>query len=93
MINSKNSLSYELAPPINIHRKNAAERTICTFKNHFLPKLATCPPHFPIAEWDRLIDQAQLTLTLLRAARIHPKLSAQAYLFGNHGFNKVPFLP
>ena len=76
----KENLKYELAPP-NMHRRNAAERAIRTFKNHFLSGLATCPPHFPITEWDRLLDQAQVTLNLLRTARINPKLSAQAYLW------------
>ena len=55
-------LDYELAPP-HMHRRNAAERAIRTFKNHFLAGLAACPPHFPITEWDRLIPQAQLTLS------------------------------
>ena len=87
----KNNLDYELAPP-NIHRRNVVERVICTFKNHFLAGLATCP-HFPISKWDRLIEQAQFKLNLLKTSRINPKLSSQAYLFGNHDFNKVPLLP
>ena len=85
-------MDFELAPPY-MHRKNAAERAIRTFKNHFLTGLATCPPNFPITEWDRLLDQALLTLNLLRTSRINTKLSAHAYLFGNHDFNKVPLLP
>ena len=88
----KANLSFELAPP-NIHRRNAAERAIRTFKNHFLSGLATCPQDFPITEWDRLLEQALLTLNLLRNSRVNPRLSAHAYLFGNHNFNKVPLVP
>ena len=88
----KASISYELVPP-HIHRRNAAERAIRTFKNHFMAGLATCPPDFPITEWDRLLDQALLTLNLLRTSRVNPKLSSHAYLFGNHDFNRVPLVP
>ena len=37
--------------------------------------------------------QAELTLDLLRKSRLNPKLSAWAYLFGNHDFNRHPLLP
>jgi len=36
---------------------------------------------------DRLLEQAFLTLNLLRASKVNPKLSAYAYLFGNFDFN------
>ena len=60
----KHKLTYQLTPP-NMHRINAAERAICTFKNHFLSGLATIDPQFPIKEWDRLLPQAELTLNVL----------------------------
>ena len=63
----KYGLAYQLVPP-HIHRRNAAERAIRTFKNHFLACLATCDPAFPVAEWDRLLFQAELTLNLLRVS-------------------------
>ena len=31
-----------------------------------------------VAEWDRLLFQAELTLNLLRSSRVNPKLSAYA---------------
>ena len=40
---------------------------------------ATCDKDFPVTEWDRLLDQAELTLNLLRTSRVNPKLSAQAF--------------
>ena len=55
--------------------------------------LATCDPDFPLREWDRLIPQAELTLNLMRNSRINPRLSAWAYVFGNHDFNRVPLAP
>jgi hypothetical protein len=55
--------------------------------------LATCDPNFPISEWDRLLFQAELTLNLLRAARVNPKLYVYAYLHGNFDFNKTPLAP
>jgi hypothetical protein len=88
----KYKVNYQLAPP-HIHRQNAAERAIQTFKNHFLAGLATADPAYPVAEWDRLLPQAVLTLNLLRNSRVNPKLSAYAYLFGNFNFNKTPLAP
>ena len=55
--------------------------------------MATCDPDFPLREWDRLLQQAELTLNLLRNSRINPALSAWAYLFGNFDFNKSPLIP
>ena len=83
----KYDIKYQLVPP-HIHRRNAAECAIRTFKNHFSAGIATLDPKFPICEWDRLLPQAILTLNLLRNSRVNPKLSAWAYLHGNYDFNK-----
>ena len=85
----KYNLAYQRVPP-HIHRRNAAERAIRTFKNHFLAGLATCDPKFPVKEWDRLLEQATLTLNLLRTSRVNPRLSSWAYLFGHFDFNTTP---
>ena len=66
---------------------------IHTFENHFKAGLATVDKKFPISEWDRLVEQAVLTLNLLRTSRVNPKLSAWAYLFGMFDFNKCPLAP
>ena len=63
----KYEITFQLVPP-NMHRRNAAERAIRTFKSHFLSGLATCDPDFPVTEWDRLIPQAEMSLNHLRAA-------------------------
>ena len=70
-------VEYQLVPP-GQHRRNAAERAIRSFKNHFLAGMALCNPKFPIAEWDHLLDQAVLTLNLLQASRVNPKLIKNA---------------
>ena len=76
-----------------MHRTNAAERAIRTFKNHLIAGLATCHPDFPLGEWDRLLEQCEITLNLLRNARVNPKLSSYAYLFGPYDFNQCPMAP
>ena len=88
----KNKIDFQLVPP-NIHRRNAAERAIRTFKAHFLSGLATCDPNFPISEWDRLLPQAEITLNLLRNCRYNPALSSYAALFGAFDFNRTPVAP
>ena len=40
-------VAFQLAPP-NIHRRNAAERAIWTFKAHFLAILAGVANDYPI---------------------------------------------
>ena len=72
---------YQLVPPGN-HRRNAAERAIRTFKNHLIAGLSTADPNFPLNLWDRLLDQAYITLNLLRGSRMNPKLSAYAQIEG-----------
>ena len=47
----KKNAKHELVPP-NQHRRNAAEKVICTFKNHFLSGFATYKDDFPIHELD-----------------------------------------
>ena len=51
-----------------MHRQNAVEQAIQSFKNHLLGTLASCDPNFLIEEWDRLLDQCILTINLLRNA-------------------------
>ena len=55
--------------------------------------LASVHPDYPVAQWDRLIDQAEITLNLLRNSNTNPKLSAYAHLFGSFNFNKTPMAP
>jgi hypothetical protein len=77
----KYGLDNQLTPP-HVHRRNAAEGAMRTFKSHLLAVLATCDPDFPVAEWDRLLFQAE------KSAIIRTCVS-----FGNFDFNKTPLAP
>ena len=57
-------VTFQLVPP-HLHRTNAAERSISTYKDHLIAGLSICDPSFPLHLWDRLIPQATLTLNLL----------------------------
>jgi hypothetical protein len=43
---TKQGITYQLAPP-HIHRLNNEERTIQTFKNHFIAGICSVDPNFP----------------------------------------------
>jgi hypothetical protein len=85
-------IDFQLVPP-GIHRRNAAERAICTFKNHFIAGLCSVDKDFPLHLWDRLVPQALITLNLLCGSRINPKQSAYSQVFGNFNYNKTPMAP
>jgi hypothetical protein len=86
------TVDYQLVPP-GMHRRNAAERAIRTFKNHFIAGLCSVDKNFPLHLWDKLVPQAEATLNLLRGSRINPKLSAYAQLQGTFDFNRTPLAP
>ena len=71
----KYDVAFQLVPP-HVHRRNSTERAIQTCKNHFCAGLSTCKPKSPLAQWDLLMPQAEITLTLLRSSRQYSKLSA-----------------
>ncbi len=83
------NIHFQLVPP-EVHRRNAAECAIQTWKNHFIAGLSSTDPSFPMSEWDRLVQQGELTLNLLHNTRVNPKLSAWAYLFGQFNYNAAP---
>ena len=60
----KYEIDFQLAPP-HIHRRNAADRAIVTYKNHFMSGLLTTDPDLQISKWDRLPSQHTITLNLL----------------------------
>jgi hypothetical protein len=85
-------VKIQLVEPHN-HQANAAERAIQTFKNHFIAGLSTVDKAFPLQLWNDLLQQAQITLNLLRKARINNKLSTYEILEGPFNFNKTPLAP
>jgi hypothetical protein len=56
LLKTQYQMQYQLVPP-HIHRRNAAERAIRTFKNHFIAGLCSTHPDFPLRLWDSLIPQ------------------------------------
>jgi hypothetical protein len=80
------SVTFQLVPPHN-HRRNAAEKAIGTWKDHFIAGLSSLDPNFPMHLWCRLILQATTTLNLLCQSHIIPRLSAEAQLNGAFDFN------
>jgi hypothetical protein len=91
---SVNDIAYQLVPP-HCHRRNAAERAIPTFKEHFVAGLSsvTPPPPFPLHLWDRLLPQVEITLNLQQTSRLPPQLSAAAHFHGLVDYNKTAFAP
>ena len=85
-------IDFQLTPA-GIHRRNKAERAIQTYKNHFIAGLCSVDPAFPLHLWDRLLPQATITLNLLRASRVNPKLSAYAQIHGQFDYNRTPLVP
>jgi hypothetical protein len=57
-------VDFQLAPP-QVHRRNAAESAIHTFKNHFMAGLCSTNRDFPLNLWDKLLPQCLITLNLL----------------------------
>ena len=50
-------------------------------------------PNFPLAEWDCLVTQANITLNLICASYSNPKLSSYARLKSNFNFQATPLAP
>jgi hypothetical protein len=81
-----NDMGYQLVPP-HFHRRNAAERTISNFKEHFVAGLAPVDPYFPLHLWDRLLPKSEMTLNMLRTYRQYP------HFHGMVDYVKTDFAP
>ena len=88
----ESSVKFQLVPPY-LHRTNATERAIQTYKDHLIAGLSSCYPNFPLHLWNRLIPHGTLTLNLLCPSRLNPRLSAEAQLNGDFYFNRTPLAP
>ena len=64
-------IKYQLVPP-DIHRRNAAERAIRTFKAHSLSILAVIAPDFLNFLRDHLLPHTEMTLNFLRQSTLKP---------------------
>ena len=88
----KNTNEFQLVPP-HLHRSNAAERAIFPWKTYFITIVWGLDPRFPLQLWDRLIDQTNQTLNLLRPSRLNPRMTAEAIMNGPFDFNRTPITP
>ena len=88
----KNKIKYQLVP-LHLHRRNASERAIQTFKANFNTCLCASDPRYPSKEWNFFLMQATLTINLIRNCHFNPKLSAHAALRGTFYYNKTPLAP
>jgi hypothetical protein len=87
--NKLHDVNYQLVPP-HVHRQIATEPAIRTWKNHFVAGLCSTDPEFPLHLWDRIIEQATITLNLLGPARRNPSMSAHQMLNGTFDFTRTP---
>ena len=93
LLEKQYGLQYQLVPP-HTHRRNAAERAIRTFKDHFIAGLSSADENFPVRLWDRLLPQAEITLNLLRNSRTAPSKTAYEAVFGKKfDYNATPLAP
>ena len=92
LIQNNGQTKIQFVPP-NMHRRNIAERAIRTFKAHFIAGLCSTHKDFPLNLWDRLLPQATMTLNMLRASNINPKISAHEYIHGPFDLQKTPIAP
>ena len=73
----------------HMHWRNAAERDVRTFKNHFIPALCTVDPIPP----DILLIQVTMTLNMLWVSRLNPGLSAYEQVDVIHNLEQTPLAP
>ena len=88
----RNKVDAQKVSPYN-YRANISERMTEAAKHHFISGMAGTDENDPIREWDRCVPQSQRSLNMMRPCRINPKLSADAFLEGQHNYNAIPFPP
>ena len=87
-----NNVKYQLTPS-GKHSRNAAEKAIQIWKDHFISGLSSTHPDFPVTQWCKLVEHANITLNLLRSSRVNPALSAYAQIFGAFDYQATPLAP
>ena len=91
-ITNKWKCKHQRVPP-DMHRRNIAERMIRTFKSHLIAIIAGVDPLFPMRRWDLLLNQAEITVNLLRTSKLDPTKSAYEYLYGPFNYDATPMGP
>jgi hypothetical protein len=79
----EHNINFQLVPPYSYIR-NAAERAARSFKHHVIAGLCSTEKSFPMHFWDILLNQAVITLNILRTSRINTKLQASTHIDVQH---------
>ena len=83
-------MKYQLVPP-NDHRRNAAEKVIQVFKDHFVSVLCGTDEKFPMQLWRAILPHAETQLNVLRKSANKPSTAAFEHLNGPHNYDLHPF--
>ena len=70
----KSYIQFQLGSP-HMHQRNAAERSLRTFKNHFVSALCTVYPYFYFYFWELFLPRFTMTLNMLWRSKLNLELS------------------
>jgi hypothetical protein len=76
-----------------MHHRNIVERMFCTFKAHLISIIFAVDPIFTIKRWDLLLNQAEITVNLLRMSKIDPTKSVWEFLNRPFNYDATPMGP
>ena len=79
--------------PLFSHRKNAAERTISTWKDYIIAGLSTTDNEWHIYLWCKLLPQCDIIFSLIRISGKNPLLSVYQQFYRNFDFNTTTLVP
>ena len=88
----KNNTMFQMVPLCD-NCRNIPKKGIQTFKEHVVSILCGVDINFSMQLWERLLQQAKLTLKFLRQSRLVPTISEYAQLYGPHDYNTEPLAP
>ena len=78
-------MQLQCVPP-HMHQINSTERSVRTFKKHFIVAILTVEPHSPFYLWDHLLPQVTMTLNMVQKPGLNPALSSYKQVYGVHNF-------
>ena len=84
-------MTYQLVPPDN-RRHNISEKSIQTWKNHFVRVLSGSASTFPLHLWCQAIPQAEQQLLLLSQSNVNSNISSYSHVYDHHNYNAAPFV-
>ena len=91
-IEEKWKSTFQIVPP-DMNCRNTADKTIQTFKAHFLSLLTRVSSTFPNFLWDKLLPKDELTLNLLLQSNIAPDISAWEHFNVSFNCDATPLAP